>query len=110
MNELGVFSNPCALCKKRKATKLCDYIVKYDNSIIFLRDHQMFKEVNSPGYKHETCDLPMCDECAKNVEHNVDFCPHHYKLHLQAELPEHLQKHQRRIKREKLREVMEGTE
>jgi len=94
LNEVGVFSNPCPLCKKREATRLCDYIIRYDNSIIFFRNRQLFNKVNSPCYKHETCDLPMCEECSHSVGVNVDFCPHHYKLHLQVELPEKLRKYQ----------------
>lgn len=98
MNNTRVFSNPCALCKKREATRLCDYIVKYDNSIIFFRDPILFHEVNSPAYKHDTCDLPMCEECAYEVGYQVDFCPHHYKLHMQVELPEKLRKYQWKAK------------
>jgi|SRR5690554_1300528 len=98
MNDPNVFADPCALCKKRKATRLCDYIVRYDNSVIFFRDRQLFNKVNSPGYKNETCDLPMCEDCSKNVGHQLDFCPHHYNLHLQAELPKELQPYQWRAK------------
>ncbi|WP_099157290.1 hypothetical protein [Virgibacillus ndiopensis] len=90
MNDAEVFENPCAICSKRVATKLCDYIIRYDNGIIFFRNWQRFKEVNSPGYKHETCDLPLCDECSHNAGHQVDMCPHHYKLHQQAKLPNDL--------------------
>lgn len=109
MNEPGVFSNPCAICKKREATKLCDYIVKYDNSIIFFRNQKLFEKVNSPGYKHDTCDLPMCDDCAKNVGHHVDFCPHHYHLFLQVELPKELQKYQRKAKADMYKNAIEGV-
>ncbi len=102
MNEPGVFENPCAICKKREATKLCDYIIEYDNSVIFFRNRQLFNKVNSPGYKHETCDLPMCNECAKNIGVEVDFCPHHYKLHIQAELPPKLERARMRAKLKQL--------
>ncbi|MEK3909652.1 hypothetical protein [Oceanobacillus sp. FSL W7-1309] len=100
MNDLELFNNHCPLCKKRKATKLCDFIVRYDNSIIFFRDRNLFNKVNSPGYKHETCDLPMCEECAEKIGHQVDFCPHHYKLHLQVGLSKELQQYQRKAKAE----------
>ncbi len=97
MNDPNVFESPCPICKKREATQLCDYIIHYDNGIMFVRNRQLFNKVNSPGYKHETCDLPLCEECAYEIGANVDVCPHHYKLHLQAELPRHLQKYQRRV-------------
>lgn len=92
MNNPNVFANPCAICKRQEAVKLCDYVLKYDNSIIFVRNYKTFKELNSPGFKHETCDLPICDQCAKNVGHHVDFCPHHYKVHQEAALPKELER------------------
>lgn len=93
MNDPEVFEKPCALCKVRKSTRLCDYVVSYDfvNSIIFHRNRKMFNEANA-ACKHETCDLPMCEECAIKYGSKVDFCPHHQKLHRQVELPKELQK------------------
>lgn len=96
MNDPKVFENPCPICKKHEATQLCDYIIRYDNSVIFFRNRRLYNKVNSPGYKHETCDLPLCQECSYRVGVHVDMCPHHYKLHLQAGLPRHLRKYQRR--------------
>lgn len=87
MNNPKVFENPCAICRVRVAERLCDYVIRYDNSVIFFRDYKMFVEENSKC-KHETCDLPMCKQCAKQVGVNVDFCPHHYRLYVQRELPE----------------------
>lgn len=92
------FDNHCAICKKREATQLCDYIIRYDNSIIFVRNRILFNKLNSAGYKHETCDLPLCKECAKSVGNHVDLCPHHYQLHQQVELPENLRMAQARSK------------
>lgn len=97
MTDPKVFEHPCAICRKREVTRLCDYVIRYNNSIIFIRDYKKFVEENS-ACKHETCDLPMCEDCAKTAGHNVDFCPHHYNLHLQKELPEHLKKAQLREK------------
>lgn len=96
MNNPKVFENPCPICRKREATQLCDYIVRYDNSIMFIRNRNLFNKVNAPGYKHETCDLPLCKECAYVVGTNVDMCPHHFKLFQQSELLLELQKYQRR--------------
>ncbi|MEC1714739.1 hypothetical protein [Schinkia azotoformans] len=96
MNDPDVFSAPCAICKVRKATRLCDYVIDYDRSIIFFRDYKAFKEANE-NTRYETCDLPLCDECSHCVN-DVDFCPHHLSLHKQVELPEHLQQAQSRSK------------
>ncbi|WP_078597137.1 hypothetical protein [Evansella clarkii] len=86
MNEPGVFENPCSICGVKKATLLCDYVIKYSNGIIFARSWKQFQEANATGH-NETCDLPICPDCSKNVGHHADMCPHHYKLHLQAKLP-----------------------
>lgn len=87
MNDPELFKNPCAICERKVATQLCDYIIKYDDSIIFARDYEDFKELNAPMAKYKTCDLPMCNDCAKKIGNNLDFCPHHYDLHSQVELP-----------------------
>uniref|UniRef100_A0A0M0KM17 Uncharacterized protein n=1 Tax=Halalkalibacterium halodurans TaxID=86665 RepID=A0A0M0KM17_ALKHA len=106
MNNPRVFSNPCAICRVREATKLCDYVTGYNNSPIFVNDYKKFCELNS-GCRHETCDLPMCGECAKQMGLNVDFCPHHYKLHIQAELPAKLKQAQIRQKSKQYYEMEE---
>lgn len=64
----------CGVCKKRKATRFCDFVVGYP-SIIFFRDPYDFKN----QVRFETCDLPMCEECTHKVNSH-DFCPHHKKL------------------------------
>lgn len=50
----------------------------------------MFLEANRIGAKDESCDFPLCKECAKNVS-GADFCPHHFKLLRHAELPRKLE-------------------
>lgn len=97
MNDPKIFENFCPICKKREATQLCDYVIDYDNSIIFFRNRKLFNEVNAPGYKHSTCDLPLCKECSHEIGTNVDVCPYHYKLHQKARLPLHLRKYRREI-------------
>lgn len=97
MNDPNVFENPCPICKKREATHLCDYVIKYSNAVLFMRNYHDFVRENR-GTKNDTCDLPLCEECACDIGVNVDVCPHHYKLHLQAELPEELKKYQLRSK------------
>jgi len=97
MNDPKVFENPCAICKKREGTQLCDYVIQYNNGVVFFRDWEQFQLANAAGH-NETCDLPLCTECSKKVGSNADLCPHHYKLHLQAEVPPELRKAQARSK------------
>lgn len=85
MNERNIFKNPCPVCKKREATQLCDFVIDYIWTTIDFKTESV------------TCDLPLCKECAYEVGVNVDLCPHHYRLYQQKELPEHLQKYQRRV-------------
>lgn len=58
--------NPCAICRIREATQLCDFVVEY-----FWMSHR--------GNVTATCDLPMCKECAKLIGSH-DFCPYHFKM------------------------------
>ena len=68
MNEPDIFNNPCGVCGKKVATRLCDFIIDY-HGVVFFRDFQDFKNQE----KHETCDLPMCEDCA--TKHGgYDFC------------------------------------
>jgi len=90
------FDNHCAICKVNEATQFCDYVIRYDKNPIFFRDYKMFKDSIENG-NDETCDLPLCDKC-RHLIGGADLCPHHYKLQLQAELPEHLKKAQTRSK------------
>lgn len=88
MNDPEVFAEPCAVCRRNKATKLCDYVVDY-LPIIFMRDYFSFLEENQ--HRYLTCDLPMCDNCA--ITYNgFDFCPHHDELRKKAKLPDQLER------------------
>lgn|GEM_PF-2633172 len=108
MNSPDVFENPCAICRVRPATLLCDYITDYhSNAVIFVKgDYQAFKAANS-GPRYDTCDLPMCDECANHITDGVDFCPHHNKLHKQTCLPDKLRKYQNRQKVKQRQEMLD---
>jgi hypothetical protein len=92
MNDPKIFENPCAICKVREATQLCDFIVHYDRSIIFFKDYKLMKEHAENGF-HDTCDLPICKECSYK-ENGADFCPHHHDLLKQVELPKKYRKYQ----------------
>lgn len=109
MNEPSIFENPCPICKKREATLLCDYVTEYHSmAVIFVSgSYEAYKAANQ-GPRIDTCDLPMCDECAKHITDGVDFCPHHYKLHQQVQLPDKLRKYQNRQKQQQRKE-MYGT-
>jgi hypothetical protein len=104
MNDPGVFTEPCAVCRVRKAVRWCDYIINYDRSVIFVRDFEKFQYLNETPHD-ETCDLPLCGECT-NEQNRADICPHHFKLQKQAELPEHLRVAQARAKMKIARELM----
>lgn len=107
MNDPKTFENPCAICHKRPATRYCDYIIGYSNPQLFMRDFQQLCMNNGPHY--ETCDVPMCDECAKNISREIDFCPYHYDLYKKAKkLPQELRKAQARIKMQINTELLHG--
>lgn len=61
--EIVPYNDRCWSCRKREATKLCDFIKGYVwNSIDFTK-------------KPDTCDMPICNECAVNLAEEFDFCP-----------------------------------
>lgn len=97
MNDVREFKIPCAICHKQQATRYCDYIIDYFNPQFFMRDFQQLCANSGPSY--ETCDVPMCEECAKNIDWEMDFCPYHYAIYQKAkELPAELRKAQARVK------------
>lgn len=68
IEQLPPLEERCMFCRKRKATKLCDFMIGESwNSIDFQT-------------KRETCDRQMCDKCATNLGEEFDFCPIHTKL------------------------------
>lgn len=77
----------CAVCGKAAAAQFCDYIMEYTNDLLFIRDRIRFNEENRRGAQYETCDLPMCGDCAKEISRDHDLCPHHFGLFQQRELP-----------------------
>lgn len=104
MNDPDVFSNPCGVCNKRTATRLCDYITEYGTSIFF-KSYKRFTEQQI----HDTCDLPMCEECSYRYNRGRDFCPHHKKmLELSRTLPDNKQEVRRQ--KEKVRIFSESEE
>jgi hypothetical protein len=70
--------NPCAICCKNEVEVLCDFVTDYDNQPIFVRNYKDFVALNGQ-VRHETCDMPMCRECA--MEHNnAHFCTYHAEM------------------------------
>lgn len=106
MNETGVFAAPCAICRKKVATQLCDFVYRYDRNPIFFRDYEMFKESVERG-NDETCDLPLCKTCSHETD-KADLCPHHHKLMQQAKLPHSLEIIRSREKAKILQQHFEG--
>lgn len=96
----------CSICRKKVVSRWCDFIIKYKNETIFIRDYKEFIEANRHGAQYETCDLPMCEECANTVSHDTHICPHHNELLKIVELPnEYQRQRQQREKSKILREV-----
>lgn len=93
--ELDFRLGLCAVCGKNPATQFCDYIMEYHHSTIFVRDRKTFNKINRRGEQYETCDLPMCKDCSKEISKDHDLCPHHYVLHTQRELPNTFQRKRR---------------
>lgn len=57
----------CEECRKREATKLCDYVVGYSIDLY------------GPGKIHKaTCDRKICDKCATQIGFQ-DYCKKHIK-------------------------------
>ncbi|OCB94458.1 hypothetical protein [Bacillus subtilis] len=96
MNDPAVFKNPCAICRKREAERLCDFVIVFNRYPIYFKDYRMFKDSVENG-QDETCDLPLCKECRIEVG-GADLCPYHYDLYERVELPEKLRKYQRESK------------
>lgn len=72
MNDPDIFKNPCAICNKKKATRLCDYIIGY-MGVSYYRNYLDFKNQQPLNI---TCDTPLCDDCSQKNE-RLDYCPKH---------------------------------
>lgn len=105
MNNEKIFENPCAVCRRKEATQLCDYPIKFNRQIIFVRGWPEFRDANSRP-NDETCDLPLCSDCAYE-ENRADLCPHHTALHRQAQLPNKYRRAQAGSKAKILRQSQE---
>lgn len=57
----------CEECKKREATRLCDYEIGHNIDL-----------VGSGKAKRVTCDKKICTECATKIN-NKDYCKNHIK-------------------------------
>lgn len=99
----------CAICKKKKVSKWCDFTIAYKQNTVFLRDFEAFKAANEYGAQNEQCDLPMCEDCAAQQQGDMHLCPHHHELMKQAALPtDYLQMRQLREKQMIEREFAHG--
>ncbi|WP_226000918.1 hypothetical protein [Paenibacillus sp. BJ-4] len=59
---------PCAFCKKRESTQLCDFVIGYSWTSMKDERGRMI------GGQHQTCNNGMCKECATNYA-GFEFCP-----------------------------------
>ncbi len=67
MNNVIDITNLCDECKKREATRLCDYDIGYNI------------DVSGKGkVKRVTCDRKLCDECTHKLN-NKDYCHEHWE-------------------------------
>lgn len=68
----------CGVCHQRFATKYCDYVIQYPDTVVFACGETGFKDFLG-AQQQLTCDCALCDECVKN--HGlIDFCPYHEKI------------------------------
>lgn len=60
----------CMVCGKKRAVFLCDFPA---NNILFdFPDLETGEKI--PMQQENTCDLPMCEDCAVEVAKNRHFC------------------------------------
>lgn len=70
MNEKISPYDRCMVCGKKRAVFLCDFPA---NNILFdFPDPETGEKV--PMQRQNTCDLPMCKDCAIEVAENRHFC------------------------------------
>lgn len=72
----------CSVCKKRTATRLCDFPIGTSRYVGHPPRGQMREaKKHSVAWKKVemsktiTCDKPLCDKCAIKVHENFDLCP-----------------------------------
>lgn len=107
---INIKNGACAICRKKPVERWCDFIVKYDNHLTFFRDRKMFNEANQHNADYQTCDLPMCEDCAVNVSRDTDMCPHHNNLLNQVSLPDaHQRKRQTQERGRIASELLKGA-
>lgn len=63
--DIVPYEERCHFCRKRKHTKLCDFVVG-----------KLWTSIDCRTIT-ETCDHQMCDECATELSPGFDFCPKH---------------------------------
>lgn len=87
-NDPNIFKKTkCGICKRKIATRLCDFVVEYRNPTFF-RTYEDFSEQEL----HGTCDFPMCEDCSEKYHEIYDFCPHHAELLDRIKPTEEMQK------------------
>ncbi len=64
----------CSICKKRKATILCDMPTSRVHNLHLRNDDNSTDYKNSFKQYTETCDSPVCEKCALEVGGDIHFC------------------------------------
>lgn len=74
----------CSVCKKKEATKLCDFPVGRARYVghppRYLMEQVKRSDIAWKKLDMEwtmTCDRPLCSECAIEMRNGIDFCPCH---------------------------------
>lgn len=87
MSNILPFGPLCSNCKKRVATRLCDFPVATSRYIGHPPRSEMLRSqtVTYAFYtvrmsKTITCDRPLCEKCAVKNGKNIDFCPKHKEV------------------------------
>ena len=87
MADIIHFGQICSNCKKRIATRLCDFPIGISRYIGHPPRSIMERSGNYQYafYKVEmshtiTCNRPLCDQCAIKNGKEIDFCPSHKEV------------------------------
>lgn len=71
--EVGEFIS-CNICRKRKATLLCDMPVMIYKNMHWKNQDGTTDYVNSFKQGTFTCDRQICEKCAIEVNSGIHFC------------------------------------
>lgn len=71
--EVGKFIS-CSICHKRQATLLCDMPLGLEKTMHMRLENGLTDYENSFKEFTITCDKPICEKCAVEVNPEIHFC------------------------------------